>query len=111
MKHDIKFAIFLASTRFLESGVQKLRPVIAVSKPYGKHNVVIVIPVSSQPDLAEVDVVLEDWKDAGLLKPSVARIHRLTAILRADLIEQIGEITPKDEAKIINALRQLLELN
>ncbi len=105
-----KFSIYLARLRFLESEVQKLRPVIAVSKPYGKHKVLVVIPVSSQLVQTEVDVSLSDWDAAGLLKISVARVHRLTAILQADLIEEIGQVVLQDKIQIQNSLKQLLEL-
>ncbi len=110
MKTDDRFSVYLARIDYLETGQQKLRPVIAVSKPYGKHDVVIVIPVSSQLIQSEVDVCINDWQHSGLLKPSVARVHRLTSILRADLIEKIGEMSQKDQTALLESLKQLLEL-
>jgi len=70
----------------------------------------MAIPISSSTQAEAVDVVLEDWKGNGLLKPSVARIHRLSAILEQDLIEEIGMIDDKHRQVIKSALKNLLDV-
>ena len=70
----------------------------------------MAIPVSSTARTEPVDVVLENWQEFGLLKPSVARIHRLSSILEYDLLEEIGTVDDKHTQTIKEALRNLLDL-
>ncbi|HUD07014.1 MAG TPA: type II toxin-antitoxin system PemK/MazF family toxin [Candidatus Saccharimonadales bacterium] len=104
------FTVCLAKFRFLESDQYKIRPVIVVGQPYGVRQVLMSIPVTSSSEQEPVDVLLQNWRNSGLLKPSVARVHRLSAILQNDLLEEIGSIDKKDQAAIKSALKELLML-
>ena len=104
------FSICIARFRFLESDQQKLRPVLVVGPPYGSRQVRMAIPVSSSAKVETIDIVLDNWKDNGLLKPSVARVHRLSAILQEDLLEEIGTVDSKHQNTIKSALKDLLKL-
>lgn len=104
------FSLCLGKFRFLESEQQKLRPVIVVGKPYGRRRILMVIPISSSSKAETIDVVVKSWKEVGLLKPSVARLHRLSAMLEDDLLEQIGLIDIKHQAAIKSALKELLSI-
>lgn len=104
------YGVYTAQFPFLDSQDAKLRPVIVVSKPYGEHNIVGIVPVSSQPTHEIVDVVLSYWENEGLLKPSVARVHRLTTMLQADLISELGSLQPDDTEALQVALRDFLQL-
>lgn len=70
----------------------------------------MAIPISSSTNAESIDIVLENWQANGLLKPSVARVHRLSAILQEDLLEEIGSIDAKHQEAIKLALRKLLEI-
>lgn len=94
----------------MESDQQKIRPVIVVSKPYGKRRILLAIPISSSSHAESVDVVLDKWQEVGLLKPSVVRVHRLSAMLEDDLLEEIGMVDDKHQAAIKAALKELLGL-
>ena len=104
------FSICVARFRFIESDQQKLRPVIVVGRPYGSRRILMCIPISSSANAESIDVVLKNWQASGLLKPSVARVHRLSAILQEDLLEEIGTIDANHQEVIKLALRKLLEI-
>ncbi len=104
------FGVYTARFPFLDTNQDKIRPVIVVSKPHGQHNIVTVEPVSSKGTLAAVDMVLQDWQADGLIKPSVARVHRLTAVLQADLTSQLGVLSTRDQHNLLQALKELLKL-
>ncbi len=70
----------------------------------------MVIPITSSAEPEPIDVTLQNWQDVGLLKPSVARVHRLTAVLQKDLLEEIGSIAKNDQVNIRVALKELLVL-
>ncbi len=54
------------------------------------HKVIAIVPVSSRLAREDIDVTITEWSNAGLLKPSIARVHRLTTMLQADLIAELG---------------------
>jgi len=104
------FGVYTAQFPFLDTQETKIRPVIVIGKPQGQHKVLAVVPISSRSTLEGVDFPLRCWSDAGLLKPSVARVHRLTTMLQADLIAELGELDPEDKQNLQVALKQLLNL-
>lgn len=104
------FGVYTAQFPFLDANETKIRPVIVVSEPQGRYNIVTIVPVSSRIVPQEVDVVLAKWSEAGLLKPSVARVHRITTMLQADLIAELGVLSDQDAQAMQSALRGLLNL-
>jgi mRNA interferase MazF len=103
------FGIYTVKFPFLDTQEAKIRPVIIISKPQGIHGVLAVIPVSSRTKLEEVDVAIARWSESGLVRPSVARIHRLTTILRADIIAELGEVAADDKQNLRQALKRFLD--
>jgi mRNA-degrading endonuclease toxin of MazEF toxin-antitoxin module len=104
------YTVCLARFRFLESEQQKIRPVIVVGRPYGERRILMAIPISSSSKAESVDVMLDNWEEAGLLKMSLARVHRLSAMLEDDLLEEMGSLNKKHQEAIETALRELLKL-
>jgi len=104
------FGVYTAQFPFLDAQEAKIRPVIIIGKPQGPHKIVAVIPISSKSTLEAVDIALHHWSNEGLLRPSVARVHRLTTLLQSDLIAELGELAPDDKQNLRSALRQLLNL-
>jgi mRNA interferase MazF len=104
------FGIYTAKFPFLKNHKEKVRPVIVVSKPYGRYNIVTVVPVSASTGREEVDIELLDWENAGLIEPSIARVHRLSALLQSELTSQLGILSNSDQAKLSEAFKRLLKL-
>jgi mRNA interferase MazF len=105
-----RFGLYTARFPFLDSEETKIRPVIVISKPQGPHNVIAIVPVSSKLIREEVDVTIIEWGDSGLLKPSVARVHRLTTMLQADLIAELGTLSQREVQSLKVSLKKYLEL-
>jgi mRNA-degrading endonuclease toxin of MazEF toxin-antitoxin module len=104
------YGVYTAQFPFLDAQETKIRPVIVIGEPRGQHKILAVVPISSKSALKDVDISLRHWPDEGLLKQSVARVHRLTVVLQADLIAELGELTQEDEQNLRSALKQLLNL-
>lgn len=104
------YEIYLGYFPFLDINENKTRPVIVVSRCYGKHNVLVAIPVTTKNSDESVDVKLADWGKCGLLRPSTARVHRLVTIEKTKLGAILGRLSIDDEKKIKMALRKFLEL-
>lgn len=70
----------------------------------------IVARITSQITKTEFDVEILEWQKAGLLVPSVARIHKL-ATLEKNLVERkLGILMPEDWAQVRIRIRQLWAL-
>jgi mRNA interferase MazF len=104
------FGIYTARFPFLDSEETKIRPVIVISKPQGPHKVIAIVPVSSRLTSEEVDVAITKWSEAGLLRPSVARVHRLTTMLQADLIADLGALSTEEVRALQISLKKYLDL-
>ncbi|HTE57379.1 MAG TPA: type II toxin-antitoxin system PemK/MazF family toxin [Verrucomicrobiae bacterium] len=104
------FGVYTARFPFLDSAETKIRPVIVASKPQGPHGVIAVVPVSSRPTREDIDVTINEWSHAGLLKLSVARVHRLTTMLQADLIAELGVLDQKEIKALQASLKKFLNL-
>jgi mRNA-degrading endonuclease toxin of MazEF toxin-antitoxin module len=108
--NSVLFVIYTARFPFLETESGKVRPIIVVSKPYGAHNVIAVVPISSTAIAERVDVSLSEWEQEGLLKSSVARVHRLSTMLQVDLLSELGPLQSEDVRSLQNSLRNYLQL-
>lgn len=104
------FGVYTARFPFLDSEETKIRPVIVMSAPQGPHKIIAIVPVSSRPTCESVDVAIAKWSEAGLLKPSVARVHRLTTMLQADLIADLGSLDQAEVQALQTSLRKYLDL-
>lgn len=65
---------------------------------------------SQQPStlsVGEVQVQVQDWQGAGLLKPSVLK-PVLTTIDPALVLKKLGRLTPTDQAALRQALSAIL---
>jgi len=104
--HDI----YTASFPFLDSAEYKLRPVIVVSLPYGEHGILAVVPLSSRARPESVDFAISNWREAGLAKPSTARVHRVATILQSKLASRLGSLKEDDVDKLQQSIRSFLGL-
>jgi mRNA-degrading endonuclease toxin of MazEF toxin-antitoxin module len=106
----VTFGLYTARFPFLENDKEKVRPVIVVSKPYGPYNILTVVPVSASTNKEEVGIELLEWQHSGLIEPSIARVHCLSALLQSELTSELGILSDKDQANLLEALKSLLGL-
>jgi hypothetical protein len=66
--------IFICQFPFTSGAFSKPRPVLAL---VDLQQDVLICRVTSRSSTGPLDVILADWKQAGLAKPSVARLDRL----------------------------------
>lgn len=83
---------------------------MVISQPIGIHKILLVVPLSSKPDREDVDIALRSWRASGLAKPTVARVHRMTALVGSNILELIGQLEMNDAEKLKLAIHQILEL-
>ncbi|MGC4378324.1 type II toxin-antitoxin system PemK/MazF family toxin [Fictibacillus sp. Mic-4] len=97
----------MADVVFKSTPQCKQRPVIIVGNELALDVDVIISPVTSQPRRNEFDVVLEYWKEAGLLKPSVARTSKIISIHGSELKRKLGQLDNHDLQRVLHMCRNL----
>ncbi len=106
----IQWNIYIAEIGFIENNISNLRPVLVISEPVGEHNIVLVAPIYSiKPNhkLKGDILILDNYKDLGLIRPSTIRLHRIAPLPSSDLKEQLGHASTEIQKAIRNELKKL----
>jgi mRNA interferase MazF len=69
---------------------------------------ILVARVTTQGAQGEYDVLLRDWKEAGLLAPSTVRLHKLATLEKSLIQRSLGCIRSDDLAAVSLAVRRLV---
>jgi len=100
--------VVLLAFPFADTSGTKRRPALVLID-VGDQDVVVA-RVTSQPLSTAFDVSLDDWEEAGLVLPSVVRVHKV-ATLEKTLVERpLGALTPGDWERVRGAIRRLWAL-
>ena len=70
----------------------------------------IICRVTSVHRTGPLDITLQDWHPAGLLKPSVARIDRLVTAEKSIFLRRLGVLSAADLAAVRNAWNSGMKL-
>lgn len=104
--------VWHARFNFEEGKGYKYRPVIVVGVRED-GNLVMMVTSSTNKLHLEHDYLLQDWKDAGLVKPSVARIDRIAEIPPNYLgtAGRIGRLSDRDIFEISKIFEKIIQSN
>lgn len=101
-------SVWLAKIYFKEIAKYKIRPVIVVNNELLLDDLdVIIAPITSREFRNEFDVVLEHWQDAGLEKPSVTRISKITSTSKMFLTRKLGNLHQEDLERVLKMCKGL----
>ncbi|TEU10717.1 MAG: type II toxin-antitoxin system PemK/MazF family toxin [Anaerolineales bacterium] len=97
--------IVLLSFPFTDATEVKRRPALVLLDTGDED--IVVGRVTSQIAQGPFDVELVEWREAGLLLPSVVRVHKM-ATLEKHLVERrLGTLTASDWARVQAVTQQL----
>jgi len=99
--------VWLANVLFRDSTQTKQRPIVLVGNDIAVDIDVIMVPVTSQSVRGPFDVVIEYWKEAGLYKPSVARVNKIGTIHHSSLIRRLGVLHEHDLERVLHMCKNL----
>jgi len=68
---------------------------------------VVVARITSSLTRGSFDVELAEWHRAGLLAPSVVRVHKLLTVEKGLIAERLGALAPGDWAQVRAAVQRL----
>jgi mRNA interferase MazF len=67
---------------------------------------VVVARVTTQLYQTPYDVPIKDWQGAGLLAPSVVRLHKLATLEKALITRHLGSLQAEDRRRVSTVMRQ-----
>ena len=89
--------VFICEFPFTSGAFSKPRPVLVL---FDLEQDVLICRVTSVLRAGALDVRLIDWAEAGLAKPSVARLDRLVTAEKTILRRRLGMLSARDQAAI-----------
>jgi mRNA interferase MazF len=98
--------VLLVTFPFATGGHSKQRPALVIVDS-GDSDVVLA-RITTQTQNTPFDVPLADWKSAGLLAPSIVRLHKIATIEKSLVLRRFGTLTSSDRKLIGLSLAQLL---
>jgi len=103
--------ILLVPFPFTDQSITKKRPAVVVSSKAYNHQRpdIIIMAVTSQMRSADYfgDVAISDWRQAGLLKPSVIK-PIFTIVEKGLILRKLGRIVTQDRSTLQKALKTIL---
>lgn len=87
------------------SGAGKPRPALVLFDT-GDADVVLA-RVTTQSYATPHDIPLTDWQQAGLLAPSIVRLHKLATLAKSRVRRQLGALTQSDRQDVATVLQQM----
>ena len=85
----------------------KIDSIVVKGNPvkYYRDNDAVFIRITSKERPGKFELKISGWKQAGLLKPSVIRIHKIAALQTDLIVKKIGKLNKADKSKLNNALK------
>jgi mRNA interferase MazF len=103
--------VVLVPFPFTDQSAVKKRPAVLVSSNRYNRQCpdIVIMAVTSQMRWADYygDVVISDWQQAGLLKPSVIK-PVFTTLEKDMVIKPLGQISDSDRDALTSILREIL---
>ncbi|MEN6350109.1 MAG: type II toxin-antitoxin system PemK/MazF family toxin [Syntrophomonas sp.] len=98
--------VILIPFPFSDLSGSKKRPALVLAAINDWRELVCMMLTSSLKGIKEVPISHLD--DAGLPKPTVARVHRLFTIDQSIVLKKLGSLHPEDLKNIMDSLSSLL---
>ena len=99
--------IFICKFPFTSGAFSKPRPVLVL---FDCGMDAVICRITSVPHSGVSDVVLRDWTQAGLLKPSIARLDKLVTAEKSILGQRLGCLSAADAEVVRAAWNQHMKL-
>ncbi len=103
--------IVLVPFPFTDQSTTKKRPAVIISSDqYNRQRPdIIIMAVTSQMQSAEYfgDITISQWKEAGLLKPSVIK-PIFTTVEKGLVLKKLGSMSNNDRKELKNAIQAII---
>ena len=99
--------VFICQFPFTSGAAGKVRPALVL---FDLAQDAIICRVTSVARTGPLDVTLNDWQVAGLLKPSVARLDRLVTAEKTIFLRRLGVLSAADLAAVRSTWNSQMKL-
>jgi mRNA interferase MazF len=97
--------IVLLKFPFVEQQEVKRRPALVLLDAGDAD--ILAARITSQDVYTEYDVVLAEWKESGLLIPSIVRLHKMATLQKRLVERRLGVLTHKEMLNVQAKLQQI----
>ncbi len=97
--------IVLLQLPFTDPNVSKRRPVLVVLDVGDRD--IVVMRITSKITRTPFDIEVTNWQQAGLLRKSIVRTHKVNTIEKNLVDRQLGRLTEGDRQRVRDRIRQL----
>lgn len=103
--------VLFTEVQFSGSVGSKRRPVVVLSTEAfhqaGSKLIVVAVTSTVAPPFRPGDILLQDWLQAGLMKPSAVR-GGLTVIDRNEIVRRLGQLSDTDFASVEQGVASIM---
>ena len=99
--------VVLVDFPFSDRPAEKRRPGLVLAQD--SHGDLLIARITSKNPEIPTDIVLIDWKEAGLNIPSNVRLLKLATTHESYVLRRLGNVSARDRMAAIDALRQFLD--
>ena len=99
--------VFLCQFPFTSGAASKVRPALVL---FDLQQDAVICRITSVNRAGPLDVTLNDWQGAGLLKPSVARLDRLVTAEKTVFLRRLGVLSATDLSAVRNTWNERMML-
>ena len=99
--------VFICQFPFTSGTVSKMRPALVL---FDVQQDAIICRITSVLRNGPLDITLNDWQAAGLLKPSIARLDRIVTAEKSIFVRRLGILSTPDSNALKNAWNQHMRL-
>lgn len=105
--------IILVSFPFSDQTTTKKRPAVVISPDGYNENspdiIIMAITSRTEQTFNIGECVIENWQNAGLLRPSTMK-PAISTIEKSLILKKLGKLSPRDLTSMDKALRKLIKL-
>lgn len=100
--------VLLIQFPFTDVTAGKRRPALVIADT-GDDDV-LVARITRATATSKYDAPITDWSQAGLVAPSIVRLHKLASLEKSLIVRKLGSLSDNDCAQACEALKQLLAI-
>ncbi len=98
-------SVVLLALPFSDTATFKFRPALVLLDT-GDDDLV-VSRITSQMLQTAFDIEITEWQQAGLMRPSVVRLHKVNTVEKSLINRQLGTLQPNDWQQVRQSIQQL----
>lgn len=98
-------SVVLLALPFSDTATFKLRPVLVLLDT--GDNDIVVSRITSQMVKTAFDVEILEWQQAGLMRPSIVRLHKVNTVEKGLVDRQLGILQSNDWQQVRQSIQQI----